>query len=47
MPEPQTRTARWRWVSYALAALVLALVFAMYVQPDMMVTVSQQLWACF
>jgi hypothetical protein len=37
----------WRWGAYAVATLVLALVFALYVQPDMMVTLAAQLWACF
>ncbi len=54
-PPPPTRAedspARWtpgqRGLFYALAALVLALVFALYTQPDMMVTVAEQLWACF
>ena len=38
---------RWRWPAYGLAAVVLGLVFALYVQPDMMVTLAGQLWACF
>jgi hypothetical protein len=38
---------RWRWAGYSLAALLLGLVFALYVQPDMMVTLAEQLWACF
>lgn len=36
-----------RWAGYGLAGLVCALVFALYVQPDMMVTLAEQLWACF
>ncbi len=37
----------WRWSVYAAVALACALVFALYVRPDMMVTLADQLWACF
>lgn len=32
------------WVSVSFALLV---VFALYTRPDFMVTLSQQVWACF
>ncbi len=31
----------------AAAAAVLAAVFMLYTQPQLMVTLSEQLWACF
>jgi hypothetical protein len=37
----------WRGVGYAAVALACALVFGLYVRPDMMVTLADQLWACF
>jgi hypothetical protein len=39
------RASRWGWGAAALAAL--ALVFASYLQPDMMVQLATQLWNCF
>ena len=39
---------RWRQsLAWVLVAAVLATVTAMYVQPDFMLTVAQQVWACF
>ena len=32
---------------YALAAAVLAGVFALYLRPDFLVDLSNQVWACF
>jgi hypothetical protein len=43
---PTTRLL-WRWAGYAAVALACAMVFALYVRPDMMVTLADQLWACF
>jgi len=36
-----------RCLVYALGAAALILVFGLYVQPEMMVTLAEQLWACF
>ena len=36
-----------RWAAYGLAMAVLAGVFLLYLQPDFMVTLAQQVWACF
>jgi len=36
-----------RLLAYAGAAAVLLGVFALYTAPDFMVTLAQQLWACF
>jgi len=33
--------------AYALAALVLAGVFALYTRPEMMVSIGDMIWACF
>ena len=41
------RAAYKRWLIYAAALLVLLGVFAMYVQPDFMRTLADQIWACF
>ena len=32
---------------YGAALAVLLAVFALYLQPDFMVTLAQQIWACF
>ena len=37
--------SRWVWRSAALVAL--GLVFASYLQPDLMVQLATQLWNCF
>ena len=39
---------RWRHgLGWALIAVVLAGVTSLYLQPDFMVSVAQQVWACF
>lgn len=35
------------WLPYGLALLALLLVFSLYLQPEFMVTLAQQVWACF
>jgi hypothetical protein len=37
----------WRWGLYLVVAAVCTLVFGLYLRPDMMVTLTEQLWACF
>jgi hypothetical protein len=32
---------------YAAALAVLAAVFALYARPELMVTISEQVWSCF
>jgi hypothetical protein len=34
-------------MAWAAAAVVLLLVFAAYLRPDLAVTLANQLWACF
>ncbi len=41
------RRAGTRFVAYCTALAVLLGVFALYFQPELMVTLAQQLWACF
>ena len=36
-----------RWVAYSVALAALGGVFMLYLQPDFLVTVAQQVWACF
>jgi len=36
-----------RLVGWAISVIVLLLVFALYTRPDFMVTLSEQIWACF
>lgn len=36
-----------RLLAYAVALVLLLLVFSLYLQPDFMVTLAQQVWACF
>lgn len=33
--------------AYVVAAMVLIAVFAMYLDPDFMLTMADQVWACF
>ena len=46
MSPPRNRYLQ-RLVLYGLAVATLAGVFAMYLQADFMVTLAQQVWACF
>lgn len=41
------RTLLLHWLAYSAATLALLLVFGLYLQPDFMVTLAQQVWACF
>jgi hypothetical protein len=36
-----------RIAAWACAAAVLLAVFAMYLQPEMVITLANQLWSCF
>lgn len=40
-------SAMVRWLGYLGAAAALAAVFSLYLQPDFMVLLAQQVWACF
>lgn len=37
----------WHWAAWALAALVLALVFLAYLNPHLAVDLAQQIRSCF
>ncbi|HQQ70716.1 MAG TPA: hypothetical protein PLL92_10445 [Alicycliphilus sp.] len=41
------RTIYKRWLAYAAVLAVLLVVFALYLRPDFMLTLADQLWACF
>ena len=43
MRRPQLRKA----LAFAAALLVLLAVFSLYLRPEFMVTLAQQVWACF
>jgi hypothetical protein len=36
-----------KWLAYSAAVAVLLGVFALYTRPDFLVTLAEQLWACF
>lgn len=36
-----------KWLAYGGAALVLLAVFALYTRPDFLVTLANEVWACF
>jgi hypothetical protein len=36
-----------RWLIHLAAAIVLIAVFLMYLRPDFIVTLSNQVWSCF
>lgn len=44
-PAPRRRLREAAWL--AVAAIVLAGVFALYTRPSFMVTLIDQFWACF
>ena len=35
------------WLTYALGAFSLACVFAMYLQPEFVFNLANQVWSCF
>lgn len=43
---PAPRPA-WRWAAWALAALVLAMVFLAYLDPHAAVDLANRVWSCF
>jgi hypothetical protein len=44
----KSRQRPWqKWLAYAGALLALLAVFALYTRPDFLVTLADQLWACF
>jgi hypothetical protein len=44
---PKRRTSLPRWAAYAAALAALLTVFSLYLQPEFMVSLADQLWACF
>jgi hypothetical protein len=47
-PKPTNKIASWmRPVAWLGAALVLGLVFLMYREPEFMMQMANQVWACF
>ncbi|HSV54158.1 MAG TPA: hypothetical protein VLJ57_18715 [Burkholderiaceae bacterium] len=36
-----------KWLAYGAALAVLLAVFALYARPDFLVTLADQVWACF
>ena len=46
LPHPQQPPWR-RWLATALALLALLAVFLLYSQPEFMLMLADQVWACF
>jgi len=44
---PPSKAMAHRVAGYGLALAALVGVFLLYLQPDFMVTLAQQVWACF
>ncbi len=44
---PSSRKNWLRWLAWPAILLILLAVFALYTQPDFMVMVADQVWACF
>jgi len=36
-----------RWLAYGTAVLVLLAVFSFYTRPDFLLTLANEIWACF
>jgi hypothetical protein len=43
----EMRTSMKRWLAWSGAALALAAVFMLYINPDVAVTLANQIWNCF
>ncbi|MGD9772775.1 hypothetical protein [Diaphorobacter sp.] len=43
----KARATALKWLGAATALLVLLAVFMLYLQPDFMLTLADQVWACF
>ncbi|MEA3393066.1 MAG: hypothetical protein U9R55_00380 [Pseudomonadota bacterium] len=44
----KARRHTWlKWLAYGSAVLVLLAVFALYTRPDFLVTLANEVWACF
>jgi len=41
----QPKLALRKWIFYGLALLVLLIIFSSYYAPDMMIAISNQVWA--
>lgn len=41
------RAGALKWLAAAAALLALLAVFALYLRPEFMLTLADQLWACF
>ena len=37
----------WAWLAYAAAVIALAGAFTLYLHPAVLVTLADQVWACF
>lgn len=44
---PTRHAPAWRLAAWTLALVVLAAVFAAYLDPSMAMQLAQQLWSCF
>lgn len=44
---PMRRKSLSPWPAYAAALTALLLVFSLYLRPEFMVTLAQQVWTCF
>jgi hypothetical protein len=47
MNHPKRRSPLPRWAAYAAALTALLAVFSLYLRPAFMVSLADQLWACF
>jgi hypothetical protein len=44
---PPAKSSPRRWWPYAVALLALLAVYTAYLQPDFMVALANEVWACF
>ena len=45
--KPTLKQAGWHLLGWGLAVLVCGGVFALYMRPDFLLRLADQLWACF
>jgi len=43
--QQHSKASIWKWIAYGFSSFVLLLIFSAYYAPDMMVAITNQVWA--